>query len=232
MRIKSIYLTTIMIGIAFCQFYSCSTSTTNQSIIVTQYADTMCISPSPNEPLPLLEKQPYLAFGRIEPATFPDSLKVEQNLISQIAAYNSALLHGDVLTCRSYIYPDAIKYCKKYYKGLSDDEVIQQLMKDVSGDLQEMITVCENNGIEVSIVNPNLLRKIQFGNDIIIVFNTTTNFCSEYVYTYSKEMSHDIGVSQNGGVNWWFFTENEDTPTILKMHYSQEIVNKVMGYSY
>jgi hypothetical protein len=44
-------------------------------------------------------------------------------------------------------------------------------------------------------------------------------------------MTHEIGISQNGGVNWWFIAENEDTPTILKMRYTQDVVNKVMGYS-
>ena len=98
--------------------------------------------------------------------------------------------------------------------------------------MQSICRRCAEEGIDLYIVVPNLIRKVESGdNDIIIVFNTISNVCSENVYTHFKEMSHDIGISQNGGINWWFLTENEDTPTILKMHYSQEVVNKVMGYS-
>ena len=199
-------------------------------MFVETYDEHIKIIDSPQKPLELLEKQPFLAFGKIEQVSFPDSMKAERNLIAQMSVYKSAFFHGDVLTCGKYIYPDAIKYCKQYYRGLSDEEALQKLMKDVSGSFLEIMSVCESRGIEVSLVNPNLLRKVKCGNDIIIVFNTTINICSEYVYTYSKEMSRDIGVSQNNGENWLFFAENEDTPAILGMHYSQEIVNKVMNY--
>lgn len=227
MRRTYFYVTAICFIV--CLLFSCANK---EKVLVKNYSDDFKIIDSPNKPLQLLEQQPYLSFGKIEQPFFPDSMKVEQNLISQITAYNSAMLHGDIKTCMGYFYPDALNYCKKYYAGLSDIEVFEEMMKDMSDQLQEMITVCEARGIEVSIVVPNLVRKVQYGNDVIIVYNTTTNFCSEYVYTYNKEMGHDIGVSKNGGVNWSFFTENEDTPTILKMHYPQEVVNKIMGYSF
>lgn len=213
-------------------FYSCTNGKTsvNEKVYVINYDINTKIIDSPYEPIGLLEQQPSLAFGKIEQPFFPDSMKVEQNLITQIDAYKSAFLHGDIMTCSKYIYPDAIKYCKKYYKGLSDEEIFLQFMKDISGNLQGMIDVCANKGIEVEIVNSNLLRKVEYDNDIIIVFNTTVNFCSDYVYTYCKEMTREIGVSHNRGVNWFFFTANEDAPTILGMHYSQNVVNMVMGY--
>ena len=225
---KSLFLATAIV--IFCLLFVSFTQASGP--IVTNYDKSLKTIKSPNEPKPLLEQQPYLSFGKLEQASFPASMKVEQNLMSQISAYNSAILHGDIETCRSYIYPDALKYIKKYYNGLSDNEAFNQYMKDFSGQLQNMIKTCEKNGIEVSLVVPSLVRKVQIGTDIIIVYNTTTNFCSEYVYTYNNEFGHDIGISHNDGVNWYFFNENEDAPTILKMHYSQEVVNTIMGYSY
>lgn len=217
------------ICVLFCLlFLSC---TQGNGPIVTNYDNYIKTQKSPNEPLPLLEQQPYLSFGKLEQASFPDTMKVEHDLMYQIAAYNNAIIHGDIETCRSYIYPDAIRYIKNQHNGLSDNDVFKQYMKDFSRQLQNMITTCEKNGIEVSLVVPNLVRKIQIGSDIIIVYNTTTNFCSEYVYTYNNEFGQDIGISYNNGVDWYFFNGNEDAPTILKMRYSQEVVNLVMGYT-
>lgn len=221
----------ICLIVIMCALYSCVQPNKN-NIYVTNYPDDISIMKSPKEPESIKNQQPFLAFGKIEQIAFPDSLKVEQNLISQMTAYNSALMHGDIKTCYSYMYPDALEYCKKYYRGLSDIEVFEQMMKEFSGDLQETVALYEENGIELKLVIPRLLRKIQYGNDIIIVFNIATNICSENVYTYFEEMGVELGVSQNGGVNWYFLTKNEDTPTILKMHYSQDVVNKVMGYSF
>ena len=58
--------------------------------------------------------------------------KAEKNMISQMNTYNQALLRGDINNASLYIYPDVIKYCKKYYPELSDRAIIQTLYKDMS----------------------------------------------------------------------------------------------------
>lgn len=211
-------------------FYSCSVSTKNTPSVFV-YHDSIRVSPSPKEPIELINTQPMLAFGKIEQIVFTDSMKAERNLISQISAYNSAILHGDINTCASYLYPDAVKYMRHYYSGFNDDEILAEMFKEISGDMQKAFRKLEENGVCLNIVVPNFVRRVEVDSDIIIVFNTTSNICSETVFTHFKEMNHQIGISQNGGVNWWFIAENEDTPTILKMRYTQDVVNKVMGYS-
>lgn len=171
-----------------------------------------------------------MEYGKIIPPEFPDSMKAERNLLVQVAAYNSALLHGDVQSCAKYLYPDAFEYCRKYYPDFPDEEVMKEFFKDASGELKDMVAAWQRHGIDIQIVVCDFLRKVTYKDDIIIVFNVSTNFYSEEVYTHSTQIDKTIGISQNGGKNWWFMDDHEDLPTILSMHYNQDVVNAVMGY--
>ena len=171
-----------------------------------------------------------LKYGKVLCPEFPDSMKIENNLLRQVASYNSALLHGDVKTCGSYLYPDAFEYCKKYYPNFPDKEVMKEFFKDMSGNLQETLKNWKKNGVNFQIIVYNLEKKITYDSDVIIVFNVTSNMCSDNVYIHSVEMDKTIGISQNGGTNFWVMNNHEDLPSILSMHYPQEVVNAVMGY--
>jgi hypothetical protein len=205
---------------------SCSNMVDNK-ISVENYTDSIQIEESPisGKQLP-----PDMAYGKIIPPSFPDSIKPENNLLKQVASYNSALLHGDVNACAKYLYPDAFTYCRKFYPDFPDEEVMKEFFKSASGDLQEHLAKWAEIGVEVKIIVSNLVRKVTKGDDIIIVFNVSTNMCSDDVFIHTKSTERTIGISQNGGKNWWFMCDHEDLPTILKMHYSDEVVDEVMGY--
>ena len=55
--------------------------------------------------------------------------KAEKNMISQMNTYNQALLRGDINNASLYIYPDVIKYCKKYYPELSDRAIYKPYIR-------------------------------------------------------------------------------------------------------
>lgn len=207
--------------------WSCSKSSTSKSVEVFSYNDTVQTLPSPKSKHELPSE---LAYGKIIPPVFPDSMKIERNLLSQVASYNSAMLHGDIATCKKYLYPDAFEYCKKFYPGFPDEDVINEFFKGTSGDMQEALLKWQEMGVDFNIVVSNLERKIISGDDIIIVFNVSSNQCSESVYIHSTEADKTIGISQNGGTNWWFMSNHDDLPTILAMHYGQDVINAVMDY--
>lgn len=208
-------------------FLSCSHSAGFDELVVTEYAETPTIVKSPKSKRELPDG---LEYGKVLPPVFPDSMKVENNLLRQVATYNSALLHGDVNTCGKYLYPDAFDYCRKYYPDFPDEEVMKEFFKDMSDDMQEALMVWEKNGVDFQILVYNLEKKIKYKDDIIIVLNVTSNMCSEDVFIHSTELDKTIGISQNGGTNFWFMNNHDDLPTILAMHYPQNVVNAVMGY--
>lgn len=207
--------------------FSCTQNTNHNEIEVIEYTDTPTVIASPKSKMKLPEG---LKYGKIITQVFPDSMKIENNLLSQVATYNSALLHGDVNTCGKYLYPDAFEYCRKYYPNFPDEDVMKEFFKDMSGDMQEALKTWERNGVDFKIIVYNLEKKILYNNDVIIVFNVTSNMCSEDVYIHSTDLDKTIGISQNGGKNFWFMNNHEDLPTILSMHYPQNVINAVMGY--
>lgn len=181
-------------------------------------------------PISKKELPSNLQYGKILSPVFPDSMRAESNLLRQVASYNSALLHGDINTCSKYLYPDAFKYCKRFYPDYPDEEIIKDFFKSESEDLKESLSKWAKQGIDVQIIVSNFERKIEFQDDIIITFNVTTNLCSDEVYIHFAESEKTIGISHNNGTNWWFMNNHDDLPAILAMHYPQEVINAVMNY--
>lgn len=171
-----------------------------------------------------------LAYGKVIPATVPDTCKAEANLLAQVRTYHSALLHGDIGTCYRFLYPDALTYCKRFYSGLSDAEIIKELYAVISDNLQESLVTWREHGVEYEMVVPTLKRKVVKGNDIIIVFDIISNMCSDDVFIHSTDNDKTLGISQDCGENWWFMSIQDDTPTILRMHYNGDFVSAVMEY--
>ncbi len=206
---------------------SCSKTVDSNEIEVFHYNYVPIIEQSPN----LKGELPKdLEYGKVIPPTLPDSMKIERNMLSQMASYNSAMLHGDVNTCGKYLYPDAFDYCRKFYPDFPDEEVMREFFKDLSEEMINAINTYAKNGIDFQIVVYNLERKIKFKDDLIIVFNVTSNICSENLFTHSINLDKTIGISQNGGTNFWFMNNHEDLPTILGIRYPQSVVNAVMDY--
>lgn len=195
-----------------------------------EYKDTVVIISSPKYKTPdqLFNGKVRLALGKIQ--NYEGQDKIEKNLLSQIATYNSALMHGDKQNCVKYLYKDAIVYFRKYYHGFSDDAITDEFFKSISQSYIEQLNRFGEHGIEFSMVVPNLIRKIKQGDNVFIVFNITSNVCSESLYTHFSDYDQTLGISHNGGKNWCFITINEDTPNILRISNSEDIIDAVMGY--
>ena len=210
---------------------SCSgVNNSHASIDVYEYQDTVAIIPSPQNKAvdKLFNGNVHLALGKIQ--NYEGQDKIEKNLLSQIATYSSALMHGDKQNCVKYLYKDAIVYFRKYYHELSDETITDEFFKSISQSYVEQLDRFGEHGIEISMVIPNLTRKIRQGDNVFIVFNITSNVCSESLYTHFSEYEQTLGISHNGGKNWCFITINEDTPNILRISNSEDIIDAIMGY--
>lgn len=214
-----------------CGLASCDIKTSKGTALeVYEYQDSVTITPSPKavNPDELFNGKVHLALGKIQ--SYEGKDKAEKNLLSQIATNNSALLHGDKENCVNYLYKDAIVYFRKYYPGFSDEAITEEFFKTMSQSYIEQLNRLSERGIDFSLVVPSFVRKIKQGDDIFIVFNVTSNLCSETLYTHFADYEQNLGISHNGGKNWCFITINEDTPNILRISNSEEIINAVMGY--
>ena len=211
--------------------FSC-TNLNNKEITleIHEYHDSVKIIPSPQiiNSDEISKDKSVLVPGKIQ--NYEGQDKTEKNLLSQIATYNSALIHGDKQNCVKYLYKDAIVYFRKYYHGFSDEAITDEFFKSIYRSYVEQLNRFSEHGIEFSMVIPNLTRKIKQGENIFIVFNITSNVCSESLYTHFPDYDQTLGISHNGGKNWCFITINEDTPNILRISNSEDIIDAVMGY--
>lgn len=155
--------------------------------------------------------------------------KAEKNMISQMNTYNQALFRGDIDNASLYIYPDVIKYCKKYYPELSDRAIIRTLYKDMSEIYHTLKTTYDEKGIDYNIIVSNITNRVTDKEYMIITFEVVG------ILTQGEKCLHDtpetnIGISYNKGKNWTFLALNDDVPNILRMKFNEEIINKIMNY--
>jgi|GEM_PF-2094643 len=162
--------------------------------------------------------------------------KVELNFISQANSYSSALLKNDQDNMKYYLYPDAINYFRKLFPQYTNEELYNEFFKSGYKIAHEMDSIYANSGVELSLVVCNIDRKVDLGQSKFFIFEYTSQLYREaatkikYIHTKSDLNDKSIGISLNNGRSWTFLTMNNDTPNILRLRFSEEIVNKVMGY--
>lgn len=162
--------------------------------------------------------------------------KVEKNFISQANSYSSALLKNDQDNMRYYLYPDAVNYFRKLNPEYTNDELYYEFFKLGYKVVQEMDSLYASSGVELSLVVCNIDRKVDLGQNKFFIFEYTSQLFREaakkikYIHTKPEFNDKSIGISLNNGKNWTFITMNNDTPNILRLKFSEEVVNKVMGY--
>lgn len=210
----------------FIGFISCNTTNENQDIYSKEYNIPLNIEESPSNPYAL---PPGLVTGKIISPILPDSMKIEKNMLSQMQTYIAALSVGNIDEAFRYTYPEAFKYFRGYFPDMSNDAV-KEFMFEEASKFREAIEIFSDKGIHIEIIPAQLIRKIQSGDNIIIVYSTTSNVFSEKVYSHFDSFENNIAISQDGGKHWTFMTEYEATPTILRMKFPNQIVNEIMGY--
>lgn len=155
--------------------------------------------------------------------------KMEENMLKQFASYTSALLHGDFDNVSHYQYKDAIKYYRKYYPGKSDDSIMRVFFASVSDEMIQTTNKYKGYGVNIDFIVSRILRKVSQGDDVIYVFEIVLNTVGKKLQLYTTP-DKTIAVSTNKGKNWAFNAVNEDTPNVLRIRFSENMIDKVMGY--
>lgn len=204
-------------------FIGCGNTGTKSNINVEEFNDSVSIIEC------ITDKKNPDGFNLGQVVDCKGNNKEEENMLSQFRSYNLALLRGDIDNAIHYQYPDAAKYFKKYYLGESNDVVMRKLFEDLSMQTIEGVKRFESHGIEINIVVSRLIRKVTYGENIFYVFEIVSNMVSDNLQLHTTP-DLTLAVSSNNGKNWTFNAMNDDTPNILRISFSNEIVDKVMGY--
>jgi hypothetical protein len=154
---------------------------------------------------------------------------MEQNMLNQFKSYNSALLRGDIPNAKTYIYPDAAIYFRKFYPDLNDEEITNEFFSAISDDMIATIRKYDEHGIELDFVVGRILRMITYKDNVFFVFELCTSMKNEKLQMYS-DSDKTLAISCNNGKKWSFLAVNEDTPHILRLRYNDDIIDKIMGY--
>ncbi|MGM9694537.1 MAG: hypothetical protein ACI3YC_05975 [Alloprevotella sp.] len=118
---------------------------------------------------------------------------------------------------------------RKFFPSEDDDAIMRNFFASVSYEMVQAIQRYADHGIDLNIVVSRVVRKVTFGENIIYVFEIVSNIVGDKMQIHTSP-DKTIAVSTNGGKNWIFNTVNEDTPNIPRVSYSDEVVDKVMGY--
>ena len=159
--------------------------------------------------------------------------QIEKNLMSQINTYQKALLRGDIDGAASFLYPDAINYFRRFYpQDFTDNAIIREFYKSMSETVIKMIQEYKNHGIDLEMIVSGIDRIIETDNAIFAVFGLTMQMYNEtaqgekYIHILPTSEDYTVGISFNNGQNWFFIALNDDTPNILRLKFSNEIITK------
>lgn len=106
---------------------------------------------------------------------------------------------------------------------------MKSFFSSVSDEMIQTINKYRDHGINLDTVVSRILRKVSQGNNVIYVFEIASNMVGDKLQIHTAP-DKTIAVSSNEGKNWTYNAVNEDTPNILRVSFSDEIVDKVMGY--
>lgn len=152
---------------------------------------------------------------------------MEKNMLNQFNSYSSALFRGDYKNACHYQYKDAVKYFKKFYPNETDEEIMRKFFAPISEEMIQAIKSYEQYGIKLNIVVSRIIRKVTQEENIIYVLEIVSNMIDHKVQMHTTP-ERILAISNDSGENWTFNTVNEDTPDILLLSFTNNVVNKVM----
>lgn len=213
----------VMFGLCMFSCNNVRENTSQQDAVVIEYNDEMKIIECKSD-----KKIPD-GFGLGKVVEFTGNTKEETNMLSQFKSYNTALKRGDIDNAAHYMFKDAVVYFRKFYPGMEDDGIMHKFFESLSDEMIEQIRRFESHGVELEIVVSRIIRKVTQGDNIFYVFEIASNMYNDKLQLHTTP-DLTLAISTNSGKNWTFNAMNEDTPNILRVSYSDEIVDKIMGY--
>ncbi len=153
-----------------------------------------------------------------------DNAIIDSTLNVQIIEYLTAFNGGDTETVISYCYPDMFVWMKQQYPKGYSIEAVKEAFREFLGKMEE---VKEKNYIvdyEIGKIN----KRIETENHII--FTVEVSLVAKKGSDVIKNVDEIIAISIDYGKNWKFIQKDpEMSPNILRIKYSQDIIDQIMS---
>lgn len=201
----------------------------NQSnnVTVIEYSDSIVISNVIKADQPLAKG---LEEGFVE-QTKTKYGSCETQMINQFTDYIKALNECDIDKCLKYINKESFNYVKKLAAADGEHLEFSEFAQNMAKDMKEFQDRFKKREVKITMVIPSLIRRIDDGDNIFIVFTNTTNLTGKNGKSlHLSPVEKTLGISSDKGVNWTFISLNEDLPNILNGIYDDEVINAIMDY--
>lgn len=213
----------ILLGAVSCSNKGNKIQISNCSI--TEYDDTISIIPSPKQDKDLPVGLSYGLYKNRD----SNGIKEDNNLVRQFTSYVWGVLNGDKDFCRKFLYRDAIKYHKKKFPLLSEENIWSQYFQKLSS-ARKFSDLTFNYNMDISVVVPMFIKKISDGNNTIVIFKTSICLKGKKYYLKLDKLEDCIAFSDTQGKRWEFMTINDETRDILELRFSSNLINELMNY--
>lgn len=216
----------------FILILSCNTKTSERDgygneITVYKYSDSIVISNQFETDQPIQEGfEP----GFVEFTSYKCG-PIETQMLNQLNDYTNALGNGNYDKCLEYINKDALKYFQKLAEEHGEHLELDHIARMMSEEINNVHEHFRQRGVDIAMVVPALIRKIEDGDNIFIVFNSATNLTGKNGKSFHiSPIDKNLGISTDNGSNWSFITYNDQIPNMLNGVYKEEIINAIMDY--
>lgn len=154
-----------------------------------------------------------------------DNATIDSILKVQIKEYLTAFNGGDPETAISYCYPDMFVWLKQQYPEEYSIETVKEMFRE---PIREMKKMAREKNLTYDFEIGKITKRIETGTDKL--FTVVVSIIAKKDFDEIKMGDEIIAISIDNGENWKFIQKDPETaPDILRMKYSQDIVNQIMS---
>jgi hypothetical protein len=153
-----------------------------------------------------------------------DNISIDSILKIQIKKYLTAFNGGDPETAISYCYPDMFVWMKQKYPKEYSIEAVKEVFRE---SIRKMRKTTEERNLTYYFDIGEITNRIENGENKL--FTVVVSIVAKKKFNEIKMGDEIIAISNDYGKNWKFIQKDpESAPQILKMKYSDDIVNQIM----
>ena len=149
---------------------------------------------------------------------------IESNLTKQLNEYLDAMWGGNIDKAIDYCYSDMFIWMKNELPEQYSMDLVKGYFKQLMEDFRSQQA---KSGLEIEFKIGDIIKRIDLGQDKIYMIVTYIKGKKGYDEYSLGDVT--IAISNNNGKDWKFLArEEESTPPIIRMKYSEEIVQEIM----
>ena len=196
-------------------------------VAVIQYSDSIVISDDFEADQPIQEG---LKTGFVE-HTSNEYGQCEMQMLNQFADYTKAISDGNYSKSLEYFNKDALKHIQKLAEADGEHFELNDIAEMMARDMNEFQESFKQRGVKITMVVPSLVRRVDDGDNIFIVFTNTTNLTGKNGKSlHLSPFEKTLGISPDKGSTWTFLSYDDEVPNILSGVYKEDVINAIMDY--